>query len=69
MLEFLITIRDVGILGAGVVEIRHAARERLHFFFNGMEIVEHRQALGEDGAAGKCEAVLGKVSGGSALGA
>ena len=61
--ELLVTVGDGGVFRALVVEFRHAAGERLHFFFDGFEFGKHGQALGEDGAAGQGEAVLRKVSG------
>src|ERR1700674_2323858 len=67
--ELLVTVGDVGVFGARMVEFRHAARERLHFFFDGIEFGKDRQALGKNGATGHGEAVLRKVSGGDALGA
>ena len=69
MFQLLIAVGDVGILGARVVEFRHAPRQRLHLFFDGMKIVEHGHALGKDGAAGEGEAILRKVSGRDAFGA
>ncbi len=67
--ELLITVGDVGVFGARVVEFRHASGERLHFFLDGVEFGKHRHALGKNGTAGHREAVLRKVSRGNALGA
>ena len=69
MFEFLVTVGDVRVFRARVVEFRHAAGERLHFFFDGMEFGKHRQALGKNSAAGQGEAVLRQVSNGDAFGA
>ncbi len=67
--ELLVTVGDVGVFGARVVEFRHASGERLHFFLDGMKFGKHRHALGKNGTAGHGEAVLRKVSRGNALGA
>ena len=67
--EPLVTVSDVGVFRARVVEFRHAASERLHFFFDGIELGKHRHALGENSAAGEGEPVLRKVSGRDAFGA
>ena len=68
MFDALISIGDSGILRAGVVELRHAVHQRFEFGFHSAQVVEHRHALGENAAAGKREAVLGKISGGSSFG-
>ncbi len=69
VLEFLVTVGNGGVFGALVVEFRHAAGERLHFFFDGMKLGKHGQTLGENGLAGEGEAVLRKVSDGNIFGA
>ena len=51
-----------------MVEFGHAVRQRFEFLFHGAQIVEHRHALGEDGAAGEREAILRQISGGRAFG-
>ncbi len=50
--QLLVAVGDVGVFLALVVEFGHAAGERLHFFFDGVEFVKHRHAFGKDGAAG-----------------
>ena len=67
--QLLVAVGDVRVVLTLVVEFRHAAGERFHFFFHRMKLVKHRQALGKDGAAGHGEAVLGKVSAGNTFGA
>src|SRR5437660_7063994 len=67
--ELLVPVGDIGVFGAGMVEFRHAAGERLHFLFDGIELGKDRQAFSENGAAGHGKAVLRKVSGGDAFGA
>ncbi len=67
--ELLVTVGDVRVFRALMVEFRHAASERLHFFFDGMEFGKHRHALGKNRAARHGEAVLRQVSGRDAFGA
>ena len=69
MFELLVTVGNIGVLRAFVIEFRHAASQRFHFLFDGMELGKDGHALGENGAAGHGEAVLRKVSGGDAFGA
>ena len=66
--DAVVAVGDGVVFRAGVVEFRHAVRERFEFRFHGAQVVEDRHALGEDAAAGEREAVLRKISGGRAFG-
>ena len=66
--DAVVAVGDGVVFGAGVVEFRHAVGQRFQFRFHGAQIVEHRHALGENAAAGEREAILRKISGGSAFG-
>ena len=49
------------------IEIGHAMRQRLQFFFDRPQIRENSHAFGKDGAARKGQTILRKVSGRDAL--
>src|SRR5258708_38321906 len=65
--QLLIAVGDVGILSARVVEFRHAAGKRLHFFLDSMEFGKNGDALGKNRAPGHRKTVLRKVSRGDAF--
>ena len=69
MFEFLITVGDIGIGCAGVVQLRHAASKRLHLFFHRMQPRKHRHALRKNRLAAQRETILRQVTGGNTLGA
>ncbi len=68
VLQTVIAVGDLGIFRALMVEFGDLVRKRLQFALHGVEVAEHRHALGKHGAAGKREAILRKISGGRALG-
>ena len=68
VLEAMVAVGDRGVLGAGVVEFRHAMGQGLQFHFHGAEVIEDGHAFGEDTATGEREAVLREISGRSAFG-
>ena len=67
MLHAVVAVGHGVVLGAGVVEFRHAVSKRFHFGFHGAKFVEHRHAFVENAAAGERESVLGQISGGGAF--
>ena len=40
VLEFLITVGNIGVLDACMIELRHAASQGFHFFLHGVEVVK-----------------------------
>ena len=63
MLDAVVAVGDGVVFRAGVVQFRHAVRQRFQFRFHGAQVVEHRHAFGKDATAREREAVLRKISG------
>ena len=51
-----------------MVNLRHTRSELLEFLLHISQAREHRHAFGEDGAPGKGESILGKISGSNSFG-
>ena len=60
--DALEAVGHLRVLGAGVVELGHPVGEFFHLVFERAQIVEHRHAFGEDGAAGERKAILRQVA-------
>ena len=69
VLEALVALGDLRVLGATLVELRHAPGELFHLLFHGAQFGEHRHAFGEHGAAGERQPILRQVAGADAFGA
>ena len=60
-------VGDLGVLGAGGIELGHAVGEVFLLLLQGAQIGEDGHAFGEDGAAGKREPFLRQVADADAL--
>ena len=58
----MIAVGDLRVFGDCVVQFRHARGQVFHLLLHVAQVVEHRHALGEDGAAGEREAVLRQIA-------
>jgi len=65
--EFVVAVGGGGVFGGGRVEFGERVGEGFELALHVLEFVEDGEALGEDGAAGEAEAILGEVAGGDAL--
>jgi len=68
VLQAVIAVGDVGVLRAGVIELRDFMSELFQFPLDGVQSGEHRHAFGKHSAAGKREAILREISCGRSLG-
>ena len=62
-LQAMSAVRNLVILGTGVIHLGHAAGEGLNFAFHVAQIVEHGHAFLKDATSGKREAVLREIPG------
>ena len=52
-IDVMQAVGDCGVLGAGRIQLGQLVSAGLHLLFHVAQVVEHRHAFGEDGAAGE----------------